>query len=626
MSLYGALFSGVSGLQAQSSAMGAIADNVTNVNTIGYKGTKVNFQTLITKQVSLTQYSAGGVQSKPRQGVDVQGLLQSTSSATDVAISGNGFFLVNEAAQPTTGDTYGYTRAGSFKVDKEGFLQNVGGFYMQGWPLQTWDSNALAAQVQIGNNTYMKSYTNSSGGTVYMNDNIVDSTNLQPLNLNTIGGTASNTTTLSFGANLPADKALGGTEQANMLIYDTLGNAHNLDFTYINRATNTWDLETMPPKGANQLTLKDQSGDVYYSNGRLDFTGTPVAGSTLHFTMYNEVANASQSYHISFTTAADDSAVTAGVLAAGNLMNIQTTGRTLSQMLDQLATSINNLMGTIDNVSSINTSSGKWAERLSGESSIVIRQFTSNGGIVVDSTDILDSASNTAVTQADATYTITALNATDGYLAADSSATTTATRRYVNFNGDGTPNTFFGKDETSAADPRGSINIDWANGSTDMDGSNKPEISLFQGNYNVADGLTQFSGNYQINYISQNGAKFGNYAGVSIGSDGIVTALFDNGVTIPVFMIPVATFVNPNAMENVTGNMWIETDFSGQPTVREPGDGGAGSTNSAALEASTVDLGQEFTDMITTQRAYSASAKIISTSDEMLEELLRIKR
>ena len=626
MSLYGALFSGVSGLQAQSSAMGAIADNVTNVNTIGYKGTKVNFQTLITKQVSLTQYSAGGVQSKPRQGVDIQGLLQSTSSATDVAISGQGFFLVNEAAEPTTGDTYGYTRAGSFKVDKEGFLQNVGGFYMQGWPLQTWDSNALAAQVQIGNNTYMKSYTNSSGGTVYMNDNIVDSTNLRPLNLNTIGGTASNTTTLSFGANLPADKALGGTEQANMLIYDTLGNAHNLDFTYINRATNTWDLETMPPKGANQLTLKDQSGDVYYSNGRLDFTGTPAAGSTLHFTMYNEVANASQSYHISFSTAADDSAVTTGVLASGNLMNIQTTGRTLSQMLDQLATSINNLMGTIDNVASINTSSGKWAERLSGESSIVIRQFTSNGGIVVDSTDILDSSSNTSVTQGSATYTITALNATDGYLAADSSATTTTTRRYVNFNGDGTPNTFFGKDETVAADPRGSIAIDWANGSTDMDGSNKPEISLFQGNYNLADGLTQFSGNYQINYISQNGAKIGNYAGVSIGADGIVTALFDNGVTIPVFMIPVATFVNPNAMENVTGNMWIETDFSGQPTVREPGDGGAGSTNAAALEASTVDLGQEFTDMITTQRAYSASAKIISTSDEMLEELLRIKR
>ena len=66
MSLYGALFSGVSGLGAQASAIGAIADNVTNVNTIGYKGTDVNFKTLLTKQVSSTRYSPGGVQSKPR--------------------------------------------------------------------------------------------------------------------------------------------------------------------------------------------------------------------------------------------------------------------------------------------------------------------------------------------------------------------------------------------------------------------------------------------------------------------------------------------------------------------------------------------------------------------------------
>lgn len=274
MSLYGALFSGVSGLQSQSSAMGAIADNVTNVNTVGYKNTSVNFQTLITKQVSLTQYSAGGVQSKPRTNVDIQGLLQATSSSTDVGISGNGFFIVNEAAEPVTGDIFAYTRAGSFKVDKEGNLQNVGGWYMQGWPLKTWDGTALASQVTVGTNTYMKAYTDSNGDTQYINDNIVDGTNLRPLNLNTVGGTASNTTTLSFGGNLPSDKAVGGTEQANLLIYDTLGNGHNLDMTYVNRATNAWDLEVQPPSGAASLSLKDQSGAVYYSNGRLDFSST----------------------------------------------------------------------------------------------------------------------------------------------------------------------------------------------------------------------------------------------------------------------------------------------------------------------------------------------------------------
>jgi flagellar hook protein FlgE len=102
--------------------------------------------------------------------------------------------------------------------------------------------------------------------------------------------------------------------------------------------------------------------------------------------------------------------------------------------------------------------------------------------------------------------------------------------------------------------------------------------------------------------------------------------LFDNGVTRPVFMIPVATFTNPNGMDNLTGNVWIATDFSGNPVLREAGDAGAGAISSAALEASTVDLGQEFTRMITTQRAYSSAAKVITTSDEMLDELLRIKR
>ena len=82
MSLFGAMNSGVSGLASQSSAMAAISDNITNVNTVGYKSTKVDFQTLVTKQGSSSPHSSGGVQSRPRAGVDVQGLLQASSSST----------------------------------------------------------------------------------------------------------------------------------------------------------------------------------------------------------------------------------------------------------------------------------------------------------------------------------------------------------------------------------------------------------------------------------------------------------------------------------------------------------------------------------------------------------------
>ncbi len=211
MSLYGALFSGVSGLSAQSSAMGAIADNITNVNTVGYKGTTVNFQTLVTKQTSLTTYSAGGAQPKPRANIDIQGLLSATSSSTDLGISGQGFFVVNEAANPGSGNVWGYTRAGSFKLDDNGYLTNVSGYYLQAWPLMTYDGSQTASLVDVGGNTFMKAYQDQYGVTTYVNDNVIDSRNLKPINLNEIGGTATATQNIRIGANLPSSDSIRRT-------------------------------------------------------------------------------------------------------------------------------------------------------------------------------------------------------------------------------------------------------------------------------------------------------------------------------------------------------------------------------------------------------------------------------
>ncbi|WP_417795038.1 flagellar hook-basal body complex protein [Terasakiella pusilla] len=730
MSLYGALFSGVSGLQAQSSAMGAIADNVTNVNTVGYKSTQVNFQTLVTKQASLTKYSAGGVQSKPRQGVDVQGLLQSTTSATDIAISGGGFFIVNESGNPSTGDIYAYSRAGSFKVDKEGYLQNTSGYYLQGWPLQTWDGSTQAVQKTVGNDTYMKSYKNSQGDTVYINDNIVDNTNLRPLNLKTIGGTAVASTTISMGANLPSSADVGKSHKTDILIYDSLGAPHNINHTWTKRASNAWDLSVVPPKGAASIVVEDQNSvrNNYMSIGRMDFSSVPDSGTemkinvdnveyTIQFTgaddsalqtreltfggdnpadgdtftmdvdgtaytfefdsdgnvaagntavtigstigstisnlntvlqtkadtvlgkgdwfnvsgnviTFNNPVNAAAplnnvTFSIADTTANGlattlaDGGLTPATLAAAadRTLGINVNGRSLSQVMDQLANRVNNILQT-EYGGTPKSPPNTWGERIAGENSVVFHNGSTSFDISVDMTG-LTTGGVTSVIQNEL-YTVEKL---------DSAAAWTATSNYtINFNGDGTPDKFFNTDEAQAADPRIQYKIDWANGAEDMNGSDSPALSVNLGNYNVADGMTQFGDTYQINYISQNGASFGNFAGVTIGEDGVVTALFDNGVTRPIFMIPVATMVNPNGMDSLSGNVWIETDFSGQPTVREAGSAGSGSVQQSSLEASTVDLGEEFTSMITTQRAYSAAAKIISTSDEMLEELLRVKR
>ena len=125
---------------------------------------------------------------------------------------------------------------------------------------------------------------------------------------------------------------------------------------------------------------------------------------------------------------------------------------------------------------------------------------------------------------------------------------------------------------------------------------------------------------------SIDGAVFGNVTGVSVGKDGVVTALFDNGLTRAVYKLPVATFQNPEGLMSVQGNSFARTDYSGNFELVSSGTGGAGSVSPKTLEASTVDLAEEFTKLITTQRAYSASARIITTADEMLTELNQLKR
>lgn len=697
MSLYGALFSGVSGLASQSSAMGAISDNISNVNTIGYKGTKVNFQTLVTKQVSLTNYSPGGVQSKPRTGVDVQGLLQATNSSTDVALSGQGFFIVNEAANPQEGDMFAYTRAGSFKVDSEGYLQNVSGWYMQGWPLMGWDNSTQASTVTVGDDVYMKAYKDSAGDTVYINDNIVSADHLQPINMNNIGGTAAQTRNLRMGANLPNGAAVGKIYKQPVTIYDSLGGDATVQFSWSKVAQNRWDLEAIPPVGAKSLLLKKDSSTVYGAMGRLDFNGKPTAtgamtmsinGTTYTYnttggtdgatagTFFTDAAAASstgafvdslasdinKTFHMEYSSLYAD--VGAGVTAGSALnvtVNSVTTNFNAGGTLDGLnaADTAAALMGMNDftslglqavangnrvhiysenamsfsvggtnqfananwrdlasgaagtGVASTNktTEGVTYCERVAGTESLIFRQRNATRDITVGGLNSLDLANGNPATMQGMDPA-----ATNGFTVAAVNISSGVGEDAIEFNGDGTPK------EINVA----FMDIDWANGSNDMTGSDS--VGFFLGNLDIRDGMTQLDGDYQLSYWSQNGAKFGNFAGVSIGSDGIVTALFDNGVTRPVFQIPVATFTNVNGLQSLTGNVFIATDYSGEPTLRSAGSAGAAQVNASSLEASTVDIGEEFTTMIVTQRAYSAAAKIITTADEMLDELVRIKR
>lgn len=530
MSLFGAMFSGVTGLRAQSQSLSIISDNISNLNTVGYKATVNDFSTLVTNQVTATAYSSGGVLSHPKQLIDRQGLLQASESPTDIAITGGGFFIVNTNQAGGLSGVNLFTRAGSFVTDLNGNLINTGGYYLQGWPTDV-NGNVLPG---IDTSTV---------------------SDLQTVNTNVIKGSATATSNIAVGANLPAAAAIGTTENTNIVIYDSLGISHNLAVTWTKSGANQWDMGVTPPAGSGQITLRDSSNNAYAAGARLDFSGQPADGNTIT---------------IGGTTYEFDSG---GGVGGGN---------TAVAIGTDTATTVANLVAAIGNA---RFTQGTGTDN----TSVFIAQSAAGAAITVN-------ASGTSVIAQNTAFTVPAL---------------TAATPGITFAGDGTPAAF----NVSSAD------ITWTTGAQPSTG-----ITLNLGTVGLGDGLTQFSDVFATNFVQQNGVPFGNYSGVSIGDDGIVSALFDNGVVRPIFKIPLATFSDVNALGARTGNAYQTTTASGNPLINFAGVGPAGKIKAGALEASTVDLAQEFTNMIVAQRAFSAASKVITTSDQMLDELTQIKR
>lgn len=151
-------------------------------------------------------------------------------------------------------------------------------------------------------------------------------------------------------------------------------------------------------------------------------------------------------------------------------------------------------------------------------------------------------------------------------------------------------------------------------------------ISLDMGGPGAPGGLTNYDSPSVLGTSQIDGTPFGSLASVDVDDDGFVTAIFTNGLTRRIYQIPLATFGNTNGLISDQGGIYRLGPDTGALSMRGAGVGGAGNIKSRALESSTVDLAEEFSNLIMTQRAYSASSKIITTADEMLDELIRLKR
>ncbi|NPU12704.1 flagellar hook protein FlgE [Bradyrhizobium sp. 83002] len=246
MSLSGALSSAISALNAQSSSLAMISDNISNADTTGYKTTSGLFEQLVTASSSSKAYSSGGVSVSGRSNITQQGLLAATTNATDVAIQGSGFFVATNSTS-AGGETF-YTRNGAFSTDNAGYLQN-NGYYLEGWR------------------------TDASGNVV--------GNGLEPVNTKVALTNGGATTKTSLAANLPADAASGDTFSSSMTVYDSLGQAHTLNVNWTKSATaNEWTADIAPATTSDGTVTSGTYTIDFNSDGSLSTVSSTNLGIT----------------------------------------------------------------------------------------------------------------------------------------------------------------------------------------------------------------------------------------------------------------------------------------------------------------------------------------------------------
>ena len=490
MSINSALLAGVSGLTANSAALAAISQNIANVNTIGYKRSQAEFQTIINSQNSGVGYSSGGVLATARHYVSQEGQLQRTTSGTDLGIDGQGFFVVTEQAEGLdAGDSRLFTRAGAFRIDDFGYLKNTAGLFLQGWPVD-------------------------SQGEITTDPS--DLSRLRSINVGSVGGTAEATTRAQVNANLKSSQDISAEATARA----------------------AYDADPTDPAGAGRYDVATNSMAMWDAE-----TGVGVRPDFEVTVPISDSKGGQRNIAISFLKSTEPNQWYAEIRA----------------------------VPAEDVVSGAGLSNGQIRTG--------IVAFTQDGRLDVDAMAAL----GTDALFSDPTAATLTFGASDA----------------------GTP-------AAGAVNWAPSLGIAPQDITFDLGGS--------------TGGLTQADSDSFVDSVLTNGTTFGVLSSIDIDEQGFVTASFDNGVTRRIAQVALATFPCPDNLSAASGNAYRVSQTSGTYNLKTAGSGGAGLIGASQLEASTVDLSLEFTGLITTQRAYSASSKIITTADEMLEELIRIKR
>jgi flagellar hook protein FlgE len=250
MSLFGALNTAVSGLGAQSAAFGNISDNVANSQTTGYKAVDTHFIDILTTS-SATDNEPGSVSALPSYTNNVQGTISQSSDPLAMAISGQGFFAVSEAAgssiagQPNFNPQTYYTQAGDFQLNDNSYLVNGAGQYLQGW-------------------------------TVNPQTDVVNQSTLAPIQITQTQFNPVSTSNIDLSANLPATPAANTPVSSQVDVYDSLGNAHTLTLNWTQNSANDWTVTITSPDNVAGGAPSTTIGSAEVQFGAASPNGVPA--------------------------------------------------------------------------------------------------------------------------------------------------------------------------------------------------------------------------------------------------------------------------------------------------------------------------------------------------------------
>lgn len=670
MGIFGALTTAVTGLRSQSFALENVSGNIANSQTTAFKRTDTSFVDLIPENIPSKQLS-GNVIANSRSTITVQGDIQSASIGTFMAINGDGFFIVQKPSnfvdnRPVFDGIDLYTRRGDFQPDKSGFLVNGAGYFLSGIPVDATTGNLVGSVPQLlqFQNDFLPAQATTSIEyranlasyplTPDSDPDVAQSELLNPaaFSANPVAGPPLPAKITGFGATILPDAVAVVTGTVNLPA--TLANGGTFSINGRNVTLNVGDTPAMietaidtAMAGAPAIPVDASivGGKLVLTGGNAD-TNITIGGSPPPLLM-TELGIAIGNTNA--TNLITQSKVSAGqtltITIGANPVFTVTFGTndgagevsTLAELSTRLAalpavagtatvnTGNGNMTITAANMTDTITIGGTAAAVNFGIN--VLTALPSNGDVVANdlSTFLDTSIGGGAITAFDISGSPVNIQLRWAKIqSALYGGTDTWNLFYqVNSNATGTQaawrnaqsNYTFGANGQMSP-LIGSLTLN----NVTVDGISLGNLQLVHGN----GGVTQFAdpnGNAQVNLLQQNGFPAGELQTVAISDKGRVVGSFSNGRNIDLAEITLANFNGANFLKRIDGGAFEVTDESGTATF-----GAAGKIVGSSLEGSNTDIAEEFTKLIVTQQAYSANARVITTANTMIQDLLNTLR